>query len=557
MMTLLRKAGLPLLVCLFVLSGALPVRAQGSTFTVTKTADTNDGACTAQDCSLREAIIAANAAPGSTVSIPAGLYALSITGTGEDSAAAGDLDITADMTITGAGRDSTIIDANGIDRVFHITGTYTVSISGVTISGGSLTSTSGVSGLDHGAGINNYGGLLLSDSIVSGNSTYALGGGIFGFGSTTITNTIVSDNRAYSGGGFSGGSLTINDSAILNNTASLGAGISNAGSRITIHNSHISGNTASREGGGIYNRGIVTITNSSLSDNTSLYSDAGGIYGYLSTITVANSTLSGNSAHGYGGGIYHYGGTLTLTNTTISANSVLFRGGGLQLLAGIVSITHVTIADNAAYEGGNIAIGGAAVTINNTIIARSSDGANCSGNINISGGNNLTDDDTCGIGFINSPSIQLGLPNNYGGPTPTIPLLASSSAIDAAEASLCPATDQRGVARPQGAGCDIGAFELVYEPSPPNAIPARNVYTTATPTLRWGAVTWAAGYEVQVASDARFTQMAFTTTTSASTLEVTTGALSEGAYYWRVRAQRSDGRWGVWSAADTFVIDLP
>ena len=55
---------------------------------------------------------------------------------------------------------------------------------------------------------------------------------------------------------------------------------------------------------------------------------------------------------------------------------------------------------------------------------------------------------------------KLGTLGNYGGSTQTIPLLAGSSAIDAGNDATCPATDQRGVGRPQGAHCDIGAYEV-------------------------------------------------------------------------------------------------
>src|SRR3989344_2882469 len=82
-------------------------------FTVTKIADTNDGVCDA-DCSLREAVGAANATAGAdTVSIPAGTYTLSIAGAGEDTNTTGDLDITDDLTINGAGNTATIIDGGG------------------------------------------------------------------------------------------------------------------------------------------------------------------------------------------------------------------------------------------------------------------------------------------------------------------------------------------------------------------------------------------------------------------------------------------------------------
>ena len=93
-----------LVVALMVASHATP--AQAATFTVTKTADTNDGTCDA-DCSLREAIGAANAAAGAdTITLPAGIYTLSIAGASENANATGDLDITADLNITGAGQDS-------------------------------------------------------------------------------------------------------------------------------------------------------------------------------------------------------------------------------------------------------------------------------------------------------------------------------------------------------------------------------------------------------------------------------------------------------------------
>ncbi|NIM52595.1 MAG: CSLREA domain-containing protein, partial [Gemmatimonadales bacterium] len=97
----------------------------------TITVNTTDDELNADgDCSLREAITAANtdavvdtctAGSGTdTITVPAGTYTLSIAGTGEDAAATGDLDVTDDLTINGAGADSTIIDGGGIDRVLHV-----------------------------------------------------------------------------------------------------------------------------------------------------------------------------------------------------------------------------------------------------------------------------------------------------------------------------------------------------------------------------------------------------------------------------------------------------
>src|SRR5205807_2430480 len=106
---------------------------------VTKTADTNDSVCDS-DCSLREAIVAANGnGQADMIAVPAGTYHLTIAGAGEEAAATGDLDITSDMTIIGAGATSTIIDATGLgDRVFEEppAAAATASNSDVTIKGG-------------------------------------------------------------------------------------------------------------------------------------------------------------------------------------------------------------------------------------------------------------------------------------------------------------------------------------------------------------------------------------------------------------------------------------
>ena len=114
-------------------------------FTVNSTSDSaasnpGDGVCDdgAGNCTLRAAIMEANSLAGpDTITLPAGILTLSIAGTGEDAAATGDLDITDDLTLNGAGQESTIIDGGTFDRVFDILiGGSTVEIRGVTIKGG-------------------------------------------------------------------------------------------------------------------------------------------------------------------------------------------------------------------------------------------------------------------------------------------------------------------------------------------------------------------------------------------------------------------------------------
>ena len=80
------------------------------------------------------------------------------------------------------------------------------------------------------------------------------------------------------------------------------------------------------------------------------------------------------------------------------------------------------------------------------------------------GGDNISSDISFPFsapGSMNNTDPELGVLGNYGGPTQTIPLLMGSPAIDAGGAGGCPATDQRGVPRPFGGACDIGAFEYV------------------------------------------------------------------------------------------------
>src|SRR3954452_12235444 len=167
MRPLARRAGLALLVVLALL---VPGAAQAAPFQVTKEADTNDAACNG-DCSLREAIVAANGSAGAdTISVPAGHYVLTIGGSSENLAATGDLDILDDVTITGAGAGSTIVDAGGdngvLDRVFDVNAfTATATISNLTITGGRVPNSDPV---QDGGGVYALGSATLDHVVISG-----------------------------------------------------------------------------------------------------------------------------------------------------------------------------------------------------------------------------------------------------------------------------------------------------------------------------------------------------------------------------------------------------
>lgn len=268
-------------------------------------------------------------------------------------------------------------------------------------------------------------------------------------------------------------------------SGSPGGGIRNIAGSVSITNCNIINNFGYFGGGGIYNsQGTVTVTNSTLTGNSTAAIGGGILNGYpdATMLTVTNSTLADNISGSAGGGIYHYSGVATVVNSTVSNNRTA-HGAGIFAFGPIV-VTFSTIANNLVNsgwvgEGSGIHVAGSSATLKANIFAFPSGVAgavNCkvvSGSL-ISSGYNLSDDASCATsltqpGDRNSTPARLdsrGLQDN-GGPTQTIALLGSSPAVDAIPVSACTdttgapvTTDQRGVTRPQGSGCDIGAFEF-------------------------------------------------------------------------------------------------
>jgi len=224
------------------------------------------------------------------------------------------------------------------------------------------------------------------------------------------------------------------------------------------------------DGSGVHNRGTLFVTNSVFSDNHSYlgWGHGGAIFNDTGTVTLVMTTISNNSAM-FGGGIYNWLGTLNVMNSTISDN--YSAGGGGILNIGMATLMNSTFSGNGG--GGivnNDSLNNSSTTATNTIAANNIDG-NCYGTL--SGSSNLADDESCGPGFSVSPSILLGPLMDNGGSTQTVALLPGSAAIDAGDDEVCLITDQRGVARPQGAHCDIGAYEVEVV-TDDNAAPTAN-----------------------------------------------------------------------------------
>jgi predicted outer membrane repeat protein len=314
------------------------------------------------------------------------------------------------------------------------------------------------------------------------------------------------------------GTVTITGSTLSSNYSGSYGGAIYAGGPVTITNSTLSGNSAVIDGGAIYAGGPVTITNSTLSGNSS--GGGGAIHG--GPMTITSSTFSGNSAGINGGAIDNVipagAGPETITNSTFSGNSATNDGGAIYNFNGPMTITGSTFSGNSAgIDGGAVHNNGKASSSGNIIA--SSTGGNCSRTSNAitDNGYNLEwsgtgHADTCGFGGsarhdITSTNPQLGSLADNGGPTQTVALAATSSAIDQIPSSsgLCPATDQRGVARPDSGevSCDIGAYEFTGTDVTPATATAKPTSTpvkakaTAVPTpMKKKAVRCKRGYKL-------------------------------------------------------------
>jgi CSLREA domain-containing protein len=220
------------------------------------------------------------------------------------------------------------------------------------------------------------------------------------------------------------------------------------------------------EGGGVHNCGqSVTLRAVILRDNSGGGSNGGAINN-SGNLTIVDSTITGNEAREGGAIVNGDAGRVSVSNSTISQNvSVVGNGSIRNTSDNPVILENVTVFETAAISGRS--------AIKNTLIANTGQGSNCVSTIT-SLGHNLSSDNSCnlaGPGDLNGVDPQLtGLQDNDG-PTLTHGLYPSSPAIDAGDNNSCPAVDQRGVARPQGAVCDIGAYEYVTPSTAPPTEP--------------------------------------------------------------------------------------
>lgn len=326
-------------------------------FTVNSLADAVDaeagnGQCgTAEaQCTLRAAIQEANALPGDdAIVLPPGTYPLDLTGSGENKAAKGDLDIVENLTLSGEDPATTIIDGMGADRIFDIYRASAnqdtrVEMSGITLIRGTVR--------------------------VDGSH----GGAISSFGTLHLRNAVLEDN-AVAGIGAHGGALC------------------NRGGTMTLEDVAIRRNKARTNGGGLCNLdgGTAYLANVEVKDNATDQDGSnhhhGGALVSNGTLIVRNSVIAQNRSH-YGGGAFLTAGLANFENVTFDANRSILHGGGLHVgshdqdgapAAVDLTVTRSTISGNELTEGGSTGHGGglfitaqSAVYIHETKISRNS-----------------------------------------------------------------------------------------------------------------------------------------------------------------------------------------
>ena len=458
-----------------LLAPAAPARADA----VVVTTELDEYGTNANDCSLREAIKATNGNSSfggcaysssgpmtlpDAISVPPGTYSLTISGT-DDTNAAGDLDITQQLFLQGAGKDDVKIqvDRSAVtDRVFHVAGSVVAVISGVTITKGKLAGAN-----SEGAGLYGATGSSVSvvDSLITDNEAGDLGGGIaVDEGTLSLTSTGVSDNRAQRGGGVAsnGGTLTMMSSTVSRNVAwnGEGGGIYHTNGPATIGDSTIEGNDAVGGGGGMYthtccdNASSTTVTHSAFLNNSS------------------NGETPADADGGFGAAVYSDSdGTVELTNVTVSGNNSSDRAsdgaGAVDVSAGTLALAGTTVSNNTHAMK---VFGNATANVKSSILANSGGAFDCSGAVTFQAVNII---ETPGSGctpqkadLTVDPKLQPLAAG--GGGTRTHALAKESPAIDAAADNACESQDQRHYVRPidgpdpgADADCDVGAYEAV------------------------------------------------------------------------------------------------
>ena len=414
-----------------------------TTFTVTNLNDTPPNGCSVADCTLREAIIAANTTPGTDIIN----FTPGLNGTIPLNISLGQLEVTSSVSINGPGARNIAVSGEDHSRVLLVGGVGNVAtVRGLTLTNGNAQILGTL--LGDGGGVLNVGGstLNLIEMNISGNNATSLGGGIatrslLGTTSTTyITRSLISDNQSTLGGG------GISNIAVLN----------------------------------IVSSATTSVTNSTITLNNTV-AEAGGLSNLGGTVNLVNNTISDNSSTATGGGVVNVAGVLGLgvtnvRNTIIARNNAVIVGGILTLSDDVLGIFN-SLGNNLIGHNLN-----AAVSFQASVFVGVNPVPNVNGDIvgSVSVGTTVIDP-------------RLGALQNNGGLTNMRAVLAGSPAIDrgnvCVQTDSCVTdpsvntlpealtTDQRGTGflRVVNLLPEIGAYEIQLQPTAANVSVAGQV----------------------------------------------------------------------------------
>lgn len=322
------------------------------------------------------------------------------------------------------------------------------------------------------------------------------GGGVsFNWGSLTVTGSEIARNQALGGNGggaevwnalasFGGSRVEGNVATVPGPNPGRGGGLFILGDEVGntfVHGSWIVGNEA-EEGGGIalFSEADLRLETTTVAANLATESGpGGGLFLSLGTSAYVTAVTFEKNVANYGGGA-RSDGSIELTNVTFSENDGALAGVGAGLLSsGDAELFGVTFFGNRGRHGGGFAdfgtiADGDVVSLRNVLFvgnSASESGASCS----LLGdapaiGHSIWPDTTCGSATTgsNQPNTAVGLAplafscsGQSAEKTPTHAIPPGSSA--AVDAGVCDGdvtlVDQRGIDRPQGAACDVGAYE--------------------------------------------------------------------------------------------------
>jgi predicted outer membrane repeat protein len=332
---------------------------------------------------------------------------------------------------------------------------------------------------DGGALYVNNSTVTIEDSAFSGNEAGGDGAGIYNFkGSVTLENVDAGGNTASAYGGalfndggqvtWTGGSMTGNDAYDAGAVGTLDRGLLPA-ARTVLSFVLVSGNDAVNGAGAFYVFPDATLE---VSDTVIAENDAGGDGGALyseGSTTFERVLVRDNTAVGAGGGIASVAGTTAVVSSTLYSNDGLI-GASVANGEGELTLTNVTIVGGNTPTASVLQYSSGSMTLANVILEAGDSPMNCDipeeepGTIE-SRGHNISDDESCEDYLVELDDLSmadalLGPLQNNGGLLDTMVPQPGSPAVDATDEN-CPEDDQRGVPRPQGAQCDIGAVEVV------------------------------------------------------------------------------------------------